>query len=85
MVLNAREANPSRLILTRAHSDAEIEHLTKLGADSLIMGERKIACGMVDRLDMVHYDSPGPQRDVIDVASDEPSSPADATAEPAKT
>jgi len=48
------------------------------------MGEREIACGMVDRLDMVHYDSPGPQRDVIDVASDEPSSHADTTAEPAK-
>ena len=58
MVPNAREANPSRLILTRAHSDAEIEHLTKLGADSVIMGEREIARDMVDRLDMVHYDSP---------------------------
>jgi CPA2 family monovalent cation:H+ antiporter-2 len=84
VVLKAREANPSLLILTRAHSDAEIEHLTKLGADSVIMGEREIARGMVDRLDMVHYDSPGPQRDVIDVTADEHAAPAVTPAEPAK-
>ena len=35
-------------VIARAHSDAEVEHLEKLGADAVIMGEEKIALGMLD-------------------------------------
>jgi CPA2 family monovalent cation:H+ antiporter-2 len=44
----AHAANSSLLIVARAHFDAEVEHLTKLGASTVIMGERQIALGMVD-------------------------------------
>ena len=44
----ARAANPAICIIARAHSDDEIEHLKKFGADVVIMGEREIARGMVD-------------------------------------
>jgi CPA2 family monovalent cation:H+ antiporter-2 len=47
IVDQARQAYPGLLILGRAHTDAEIEHLTKLGADTVIMGEREIAKGML--------------------------------------
>jgi CPA2 family monovalent cation:H+ antiporter-2 len=46
----ARAANPSIRIVGRAHSDDEIEHLTRFGADMVIMGEREIARGMVEYL-----------------------------------
>ncbi len=39
----ARKANPGITILARAHSDAEVEHLEKLGVDQIVMGEREIA------------------------------------------
>jgi CPA2 family monovalent cation:H+ antiporter-2 len=39
----ARAQNPLLKILARAHSDAEVEHLTRLGATRTIMGEREIA------------------------------------------
>jgi K+:H+ antiporter len=45
----ARKANPELLIVARAHSNAEVEHLTKHGASFVIMGEREIALGMIDR------------------------------------
>jgi CPA2 family monovalent cation:H+ antiporter-2 len=50
--------NPSILIVARAHSDAEVDELKQYGADTVIMGEREIAMGMVDRLAQVHHDSP---------------------------
>ncbi|MFT8644368.1 MAG: NAD-binding protein, partial [Gluconacetobacter sp.] len=50
VVEQARALNPSILIVGRAHSDAEVEHLARLGADTVIMGEREIARGMIDRL-----------------------------------
>jgi len=49
LVEQARAANPKVEILARAHSDAEVEYLTKLGADTTIMGEREIAYAMVER------------------------------------
>jgi monovalent cation:H+ antiporter-2, CPA2 family len=52
-----RAINPSILIVARAHSDAEVEELKEYGADTVIMGEREIALGMVDRLAQVHHDS----------------------------
>ncbi|WFS01238.1 YbaL family putative K(+) efflux transporter [Rhizobium tumorigenes] len=54
----ARSLNPSILIVARAHSDAEVDELTRYGADTVIMGEREIALGMVDRLRQVHHDRP---------------------------
>src|SRR5262249_8083096 len=47
-VQQARAANPSIQILARAHSDAEVDHLTRLGADLVIMGEREIARGLIE-------------------------------------
>ncbi|MBB3455658.1 CPA2 family monovalent cation:H+ antiporter-2 [Rhizobium sp. BK313] len=54
----ARATNPSILIVARAHSDAEVDVLKQYGADTVIMGEREIAMGMVDRLAQVHHDRP---------------------------
>ncbi len=47
VVLRARAANPGINVIARAHSDAEVEHLKGLGADTVIMGEREIARGIV--------------------------------------
>jgi len=43
----AKEANPGIRIVARAHSDAEVAHLGRLGADVVIMGERQIALEMI--------------------------------------
>ncbi len=51
IVQQARTANPSIQIVARAHSDAEVAHLTALGADAVIMGEREIALGMLEALE----------------------------------
>jgi CPA2 family monovalent cation:H+ antiporter-2 len=47
IIEQARAINPSLPIIARAHTDAEVEHLQKLGADITIMGEREIAAAMV--------------------------------------
>ncbi len=47
IVEQARVANPALQIIARAHADAEVEHLRGLGADTVIMGEREIALGIV--------------------------------------
>jgi CPA2 family monovalent cation:H+ antiporter-2 len=47
IVAQAHAANPALRIVARAHSDAEVEHLTKHGASLTIMGEREIARGML--------------------------------------
>jgi CPA2 family monovalent cation:H+ antiporter-2 len=49
VVEQARALNPALEILARAHSDAAVEHLEKLGADLVISGEREIAERMVER------------------------------------
>ncbi len=48
-VEQARAANPSLLIVARAHHDDEVTYLAKLGADDTIMGEREIARAMIAR------------------------------------
>ena len=48
IVNQAREANPDLPIIARAHSDAEVDHLTAHGASHTIMGEREIALGMLE-------------------------------------
>jgi CPA2 family monovalent cation:H+ antiporter-2 len=43
----ARKLNPKLKIYARAHSDAEVEHLKKFGADLVISGEQEIADAMI--------------------------------------
>ncbi|HEX3861334.1 MAG TPA: YbaL family putative K(+) efflux transporter [Stellaceae bacterium] len=49
IVQQARLANKDVEIIARAHFDAEVEHLTRLGADTVIMGEEEIAHAMLGR------------------------------------
>ena len=44
-----RAANPAIEIVARAHSDAEVDHLQRCGADLVIMGENEIARRMAER------------------------------------
>lgn len=44
----ARRLNPALTIIARAHSDAEVAHLERLGADRVVMGERETASRMFD-------------------------------------
>jgi CPA2 family monovalent cation:H+ antiporter-2 len=48
IVEQARRAKPDLNIVARAHFDAEVEHLRKLGANSVVMGEREIALAMLN-------------------------------------
>jgi CPA2 family monovalent cation:H+ antiporter-2 len=48
IVEQARAANPDIDIVARAHFDAEVEYLSKLGANVVIMGEREIARSMAE-------------------------------------
>ena len=47
VVEQARQAHPALEILARAHSDAEVEYLSRLGATLTILGEREIAQAML--------------------------------------
>lgn len=58
VVEQARQINPDLLIVARAHSDEEVEHLLRHGADRVIMGEREIALGMLKMLDAQPTASP---------------------------
>jgi CPA2 family monovalent cation:H+ antiporter-2 len=48
IIEQARGINPTLPIIARAHSDAEVDYLQKLGANVTIMGEREIADAMVE-------------------------------------
>ena len=48
VVETARTLNATIRVIARAHSDAEEEHLKRLGADFVIMGEREIGLAMAD-------------------------------------
>ncbi len=50
IVAQARAANPRLYIIAHAHSDAEGEYLSNLGATAVIGGAREIAAAMVSRL-----------------------------------
>jgi len=47
IVERARGANPSVPIIARAHSEAEHQHLTRLGATHTVLGERELAREML--------------------------------------
>ncbi|MBB5987356.1 YbaL family putative K(+) efflux transporter [Sphingobium lignivorans] len=44
----ARNLKPGIRIIARAHSDAEVEHLTRLGVGDVVMGEHTLAMKMLD-------------------------------------
>lgn len=44
----ARAANPALEIIARAHSDAAVEHLSNMGANRIVMGEREIAARILE-------------------------------------
>ena len=48
-VQQARTANPALDILARGHSNAAVDHLTKLGADLVVLAESEIADRMLER------------------------------------
>ncbi|QRY80454.1 Kef family K(+) transporter [Pseudomonas sp. PDNC002] len=48
---HARAINPNLDIIARAHFDAEVDYLGQNGANLVIMGEREIARGMVERVE----------------------------------
>jgi CPA2 family monovalent cation:H+ antiporter-2 len=48
IVEQARRTNPNLPIVARAHFDGEVDHLLRLGASQVIMGEREIATAMLD-------------------------------------
>jgi monovalent cation:H+ antiporter-2, CPA2 family len=50
LIGDARSANPALKIVGRAHSDEEVEYLTKCGADFVIMGEQEIAQRIIEQL-----------------------------------
>ncbi len=47
IVEQARAANPSVPIIARAHSEAEHQHLMRLGATHTVLGERELALEML--------------------------------------
>jgi CPA2 family monovalent cation:H+ antiporter-2 len=49
IVQQARIANPKLDILARAHSSATVEHLDRLGANLVVLGETEIAHRMLER------------------------------------
>ena len=51
VVQQARAVNPALPIIARAHSEAEIEHLMKHGANLVVMGEHEIAKAMIENID----------------------------------
>jgi CPA2 family monovalent cation:H+ antiporter-2 len=48
-VEQARRRNPTLPIVARAHSEAEVEYLERLGANEIILGETEIAQAMIAR------------------------------------
>jgi CPA2 family monovalent cation:H+ antiporter-2 len=49
VVQQARAANLALETFARAHTDDEVDHLTRLGGDVTVMGEREIAHRIIER------------------------------------
>ena len=69
----ARSDNATLPIVARAHSDAEVEHLSRCGATLTIMGEAEIARAMLSMCQNLQAD-----RDRPPAASEEPAAAAEA-------
>ncbi len=50
LIERAKKANPSIRIIARAHNDAEVKQLRKVGADYIVLGEREIAREIVSHI-----------------------------------
>jgi monovalent cation:H+ antiporter-2, CPA2 family len=70
MILRARSANPAWEVIARAHFDAEVDHLKHLGANTVIMGEREIARGIMELI--LDESIKSPQPPLADDVEDEP-------------
>jgi monovalent cation:H+ antiporter-2, CPA2 family len=73
VVEQTRKIRPDLKIIVRAHSDAELQHLTRLGATQAVLGERELGFAMVraglPESGISEPGTGGPRR-VIDVNSD---------------
>jgi CPA2 family monovalent cation:H+ antiporter-2 len=54
--------NPDLIIVGRAHSDAEVNHLKEYGADYIVLGEQEIADEMVRCLERSEQSERGSHR-----------------------
>jgi len=70
IVEQARAANPDIDIVARAHFDAEVEYLSKLGANVVIMGEREIARSMTEYARAKSHAAPAAEASPAIVAQD---------------
>ena len=59
VVQQARDINPVLPIIARAHSEEEINHLVKLGANLVVMGEHEIAKAMIGDVEGVRSPTRG--------------------------
>jgi CPA2 family monovalent cation:H+ antiporter-2 len=50
VVQEARRCNPGLQILARAHSQAQVEHLDRLGADTVVLGEQELADAILNQI-----------------------------------
>jgi CPA2 family monovalent cation:H+ antiporter-2 len=48
IIVRLRRANPSMVILARAHNEAEVRHLLDSGADGAVLAERELAYSMAE-------------------------------------
>jgi len=90
IAMRARSANPALKIIARAHSDAEVDHLKGLGADTVIMGEREIAKGIVSEVlkdtadELAAKEASGSGDGIHDPRDDESPQPSDGAARDAR-
>jgi CPA2 family monovalent cation:H+ antiporter-2 len=65
IVQQGRAANPKIEIIARAHSDEEVQHLKRCGADLIIMGELEIARRMAEYAFGRRTAAPHPEREPV--------------------
>ena len=63
IIEQAKALNPDLLVLARAHSDAEADHLYSYGADAVVLGEQEIANAMVEQFARAQEKASGAARE----------------------